>query len=318
MKDPKAEQMLEASLVDYVYMEDVDITQFDEEQSLRNQARIDPPLYSDMVTQYAEAMSNGAEFPALVGYEDDKGQIILIDGNHRLHAAKKAGVTSVDAYIVDAAADVIQALTYQANATHGRPQTEEEKTHHAIHLRDLGYTNKEAALTVGLTESKVSQAFAMELQMRRGRKLGVHKALSALNRGVRMQVNPIQSDNVFKALVTFVAASKGLTRIEVGSLIEQVRKETTEEAQLSTILEFKKAKQAEQRTDGRTKYRHNARQALAPHLGFLAQQDPEAVRNATLTAEQREHLKGQLVKAVTFCNSLMKMVVEDEQKAAAE
>lgn len=316
MKDSKAEQMLEAHMVDYFYIDDVDISQVDVETSLRNQARIDPPLHQDTVTTYAEAMKDGAEFPAVVGYYDDDDKIILIDGNHRISAYLKAGVETIDVYIVEAAQDVIQALTYMANATHGRPPSEEERIHHAIHLRDLGYNNKEAARAVGLTEHKVSQAWQLEAQMRRARRLGIHKAVQALNKEIRTKINPIQSDNVFKALVTFLTASKGLTRIEVGNLINQVRSATTEEAQLQTIVEFKEAKRNEQRTEGRNKYRQNARQGLLPHLGYIQQQEPEAVRNATLTPEHRENLKNHLVKTVAFCQSLMKMLVEDEQRIA--
>jgi hypothetical protein len=318
LKDPKAEQMLQAHLVDFVYVEDVDITQVDVELSLRNQARIDPPLHTDTVASYAEAARDGADFPAIIGYYDDNGKFVVIDGNHRVNAFLKAGIKTIDVYVVEAAQDVIQALTYMANATHGRPPTEEERLHHAIHLRDLGYGNKEAARALGLTEGKVSQAWQLEGQMRRARRLGVQKAVQALNKDIRVKVNPIQSDNVFKTLVTFLATSKGLTRIEIADLVNSVRASTTEKDQLQAIVDFKETKQNEQRTQGRNKYRHNARQGLLPHLGYIHQQEPEAVRNATLTPEQRENLKEHLTKTVAFCSSLMKMIVEDEAAGEAK
>jgi ParB-like chromosome segregation protein Spo0J len=314
MKDPKAERMLEDHLVDYVYEADIPLDQFDIDTSLRNQARIDPPLMGDVVTQYAEAIADGADFPALVGYYDGD-KIILIDGNHRLNAHVKNGSETVDAYIVDAAQDVIQALTYMANATHGRPPTDEERIHHAIHLRDLGYSNREAARNVGLTEAKVSSAFALEQMTRRARRLGVHRGLNSLSRDVRLKISTIQNDNVLKGLITFLVGAKGLTRPEVATLIQEVRNAATEQTQLQTIVEFKEAKRNEQRSEGRTKYRADARRSLLPHLGYIHQQEPEAVRNATLTQEQRDGLKDHLLKAVVFCNNLMKLLVEDEAKA---
>ena len=310
MKDPKAEAMLDAHLVEYEYIDEVDLEQIDLEQSLRNQARIDPPLYTDVVTQYAEAMTDGAEFPAVIGYFDDKDKIVLVDGNHRVHAFVKAEQKTIDIYIVEAAQDVIQALTYAANATHGRPPTDEERVHHAIHLRDLGYSNREAARAVGLTESKVSTSWQLETVRRRARRLGVAKGFETLTKDLRLKIGPIQSDNVFKAVVTFLTHSKNLTRIEAATLINSVRDATTEDTQLQSIVEFKEAKQNEQRTEGRTKWRQNARQALLPHLGYITQQDPEAVKNATLTAEQRTDLKARLIKTVTFCNQLMSLLVE--------
>jgi hypothetical protein len=317
MKDAKAEQMLDAHLVDYVYVEDISVEQIDIQQSLKNQARIDPPLHQEVVTQYAEAMADGAEFPALVGYYDDNDKVILIDGNHRIGGYVKTGATTVDAYIVEAAQDVIQALTYMANATHGRPPSDEERIHHAIHLRDLGYNNKEAARAVGLTEAKVSGAWQLEAVRRRARRLGVHKGLDTLTKDMRTRLGPIQSDNVFKALVTFLTASKGLTRIEVGTLITRVKQASTEQTQLQTIVEFKEAQQNEQRTEGRSRHRQDARRSLLPHLGYLHQQEPEAVANATLTPEQRENLKNHLLKAVTFCNDLMKLLVEADEAEAS-
>lgn len=312
MKDPKAEQMLDAHLVDYVYVEDVDITQVDVEASLRNQARIDPPLYADQVAQYVEAIRDGIDFPAPIGYYDDNQMIILIDGNHRVNSHLKAGTRKLDFYIVDAAPDVIQALTYMANATHGRPPSDEERMHHAVHLRDLGYSNKDAARAVAMQEQKVSVAYQLEMMKRRARRLGVLRQVEAMNREIRYKLGPIENDIVFKALVEFIGASKGLTRLEVGTLIGLVKKASTEATQLQTIKEFADAKRDEQRTEGRSRFRQTARGALLPHLGYIVQQEPEAVANSTLTPEQRQHLKSQLVKTVSFCSALMKLLNAQE------
>lgn len=317
MQDPKAEQMLENHMVDFVYQEDIPLDQFDADTSLKNQARIDPPLMPDVVTQYAEAIADGADFPAVIGYYDGD-RIVLIDGNHRLNAHIKNDSEVIDAYIVDAAQDVIQALTYMANATHGRPPTDEERVHHAIHLRDLGYSNREAARAVGLTEAKVSAAFQIEQMTRRARRLGVHRGLNALSREVRQRLSAVQNDNVLKGLITFLVASRGLTRAEVTNLVTDVRAASTEQEQLQIIVDFKESKRNEQRTEGRTPHRSDARRSLLPHLGYIYKQEPEAVKNATLTEEQREGLKNHLIQTVTFCNNLMTLLLADEDDEGAE
>lgn len=314
MRDPKTEKLLDAELVDYEYLEDVPLDWFDADLSLRNQARIDPPLFPETVTQYVEAMRDGAEFPALVGYFQSDESIVLVDGNHRLHAHLKHGTEQIDVYVVDAAPDVIQALTYMANATHGRPPSDEERIQHGIHLKDLGYSVKDAARVVAISEGRLTTEWGHEQLIRRARKLQVEKPFNSLKRGVRKRLGPISNDNTFKALVSFLAASKGLTEIEVGNLINSVKDQGTEEAQLQSIVEFRDAKRSEQRSSGRTKHRLDARRSLLPHLGYIHQQDAEAVRNATLTPEQRENLKEHLIKTVTFCNGLMKLLVEDENE----
>lgn len=319
MRDPKSEHMLDGQLVDYVYIEDVKVASIDVEKSLHNQARIDPPLYKETVTQYAEALDDGAEFPALIGYYTSDDKIVLIDGNHRLGAHIKHGTKTVDVYIVDAAADVVQALTYEANATHGRPPTEEERVRHAIHLKDLGYTNKDAARVVSLSEHKVSTEWTHETMRRRARKLGLTKPFEAIPKSYWSKINAIQNDDVFKVVVSFIAASKSLTRIEITNLISQVREQTTESTQLKVLEEFKLAKQNEQRTEGRTRHRQDARHGILPHLGYIIQADPEAIRNASLTPEQRTHVKRQLTKTVAVCHSIMQLLVEaDEADAPAE
>ena len=314
MQDPKTEKMLEDALVDFVYEDEVPIEQVDIEQSLRNQARIDPPLHPETVTQYAEAMADGADFPALVGYYDGD-KIILIDGNHRIAGYVRNGTEVIDLYIVEAGPDVIQALTYMANATHGRPPTEEERVHHAIHLRDLGYGNRDAARMAGLTEAKASQGWQLEQVRRRAKRLGVHRGLDSISKDLRIKLGQIQSDNVLKALITFLVASRsGMTRIEANTLVQQVKDANTEHTQLQAIVDFKEAKRNEQRTEGRTRTRRDARLTLLPHLGFVYKQEPESVANSTLTPEHREALKNHLVKTVAFCNQLMKLLVEAEEK----
>jgi len=83
-------------------------------------------INNDIVTEYAEAIKAGAEFPAVVVFNDG-AENWLADGFHRFHAHSQAGKTSI-------LADVRQgtnrdAILYSlgANGTHGLHRTNADK-----------------------------------------------------------------------------------------------------------------------------------------------------------------------------------------------
>ena len=78
------------------------------------------------VTDYAELMADGVEFPALTVYFDG-AEYWLADGFHRYHAAKQLALAelAVDVRKGDARAARLHAAS--ANATHGLPRTNEDK-----------------------------------------------------------------------------------------------------------------------------------------------------------------------------------------------
>jgi DNA-binding NarL/FixJ family response regulator len=72
---------------------------------------------ADLIDEYADAMSEGAEFPAVVAFRD--GAVFLVDGFHRVAACQRLGRSEVTAVVHDGTRE--QALRYalSANAAHG-------------------------------------------------------------------------------------------------------------------------------------------------------------------------------------------------------
>lgn len=312
MRDPKVEHLLDGLFIDYVYEEDIDIDQFDVEASLKNQARIDPVIYKDTVAAYLAALRDGAEFPAVVGYYENDS-IILTDGNHRLSMHLEYGSTTIDAYIVDAMPEVLQALTYMGNATHGKPPTDDERLVHAIHLKDLSYTTDEAARIVQLPRHKVDRAWNLEQTTRRARRLGVIRKFERIPADYRIKLNPIDNDNVWKAAVEFLGDHiKQLNRSEILAFIKNVKEERTEKTQKTAISEFRKSMVEKNRTEGKSRTKQDARRGIIPHLAYIAKADNVAITNAVLTDDQREGLEKHLIQAVTSMNNLMKLLKEGQ------
>lgn len=317
MKSQQTETLLDRHLVDYVYDDAVALSDIDLVRSLKNQARIETPLFTETVTQYAEAMSNGDEFPALTGYYDGD-RIILIDGNHRANAYAKAEIDVVDIYIVDAEPGVIQALTFTMNASHGRPPSREERIHHAINLRDLGHTNEEASSMVGLTASALSTEWALEQVRRRARRQGVNlRAFEKVPRAARQKLASIEMDQTFRALAEFfISARSTMSITEMYAAIAAVREQADQDAQLKTLAEFKADLIADNRSGGGKAKRQvvmDARRSVIPHLAYLASSaDAVAIRNACVSEEHRETLKNYLVQAVRSCTQIMELLEEDQ------
>ena len=78
------------------------------------------------VTEYARAMEGGAEFPPIVCFQVD-GELILVDGFHRLGAYKKNGVEKIDADVRIGTLDEALMVAVRANAHEGLARTNADK-----------------------------------------------------------------------------------------------------------------------------------------------------------------------------------------------
>jgi hypothetical protein len=80
----------------------------------------------NVVREYADVLTAGAELPPLVVF-DDGAEKWLADGFHRWHAHKLAGRASVSAAIHAGSLDDAKLNASGANATHGLRRTNEDK-----------------------------------------------------------------------------------------------------------------------------------------------------------------------------------------------
>lgn len=76
------------------------LDQIDWEETRENPGRPESRLNEDHVNRYGVAMLDGDAFPRIVVREGPKGYVI-VGGNHRAHAARQAGFTAVEAYVVE-------------------------------------------------------------------------------------------------------------------------------------------------------------------------------------------------------------------------
>ena len=88
------------------------------------QSRVE--INNDIVTEYAQAIQAGAEFPAVVVFNDGVHNW-LADGFHRFHAHGQAGKTSIAADVQQGTARDAVLYSLGANRTHGLNRTNADK-----------------------------------------------------------------------------------------------------------------------------------------------------------------------------------------------
>lgn len=159
MRSNSVETWLDREGVAYGYVASLALTGFDDKSSLTNQARIGVTLMPELVESYAIAMLDGNEFPAVVCYKGSKGYIV-IDGNHRIAAAREAGRAAVDAYVVTNSTPLqIRTLTKLANYYNGeRPKQEHAILQAVEHVMETGASVMSTPRLFGISKNTLQVA----------------------------------------------------------------------------------------------------------------------------------------------------------------
>lgn len=121
---------------------------FDEEIYPRTQ-------YVNLVAyQYSEAMKAGVKFPAIL-LGRYKKKLYLIDGKHRMEAAKIRKLTSIAAVIKDYKTKLDMLKDSIKLNNHGKPLTLADKAKLLVKLRDYKVPDEEIHLTLGISDFSV-------------------------------------------------------------------------------------------------------------------------------------------------------------------
>jgi hypothetical protein len=223
--------------VTYTLHDALDLDLVDVDASLRNQARFDP-LDTDTVETYAASMTAGDQFPPIIVHHAKsskaKQPLVILSGNHRYHAARKADV-KLPAYVVDKVDDptVLLRIAYQDNATHGLALSRAERVRHAIHLMDNGFIQRDAARLVGLNESVVSDARRMRDAQERAIDAGI-AGYDTLPEGVQLKLCRIDWDGPFQAAARLAVRAR-LTTPQADELGKAVKAARSEAAALEAV-----------------------------------------------------------------------------------
>lgn len=231
----EVEAWLQRRGVAYAPSTDIPMSMIDSKRSLMNQARRDP-LVSDSVERYVVGYKKNDPFPPIVCYAVGN-RLVIVDGNNRHAAAKKAGRESMLGIVIDekTPSDLIQLLTVEANARHGKVEPLEWRVKQAIGLVALGRTMEESAEAAGLSMTQLRNAKKSYDADNRARSLKIF-GFSEISATAKQYLAGIKDDPIFRAASILVVGRK-LSVEQVMALVRDVKAARSEAERLEVIRE---------------------------------------------------------------------------------
>lgn len=232
-RDVQAEKLLERYGVEFAYCAQLAVADINRDASLQNQARM-TPLIPSVVEQYERAMRDGDDFPAVVLNKNGRG-LVVISGNHRTEAARRAGKGIIDAYVAQIKDEmVLDILTRSFNAMQGQPESDDERLEHARHLCEkYGMTMHDAAKTMRISEYALYAATGAERAAQRLVAMGVDAV--SLKRIQLYTLQQIKNDNVLK-VAGQLAIDARLSREGIDTLRLSINAKRTEAQQIGAVM----------------------------------------------------------------------------------
>lgn len=312
--DPKIEQWLLDKGIAFELV-DLDLDRIDAKASTTNQAR-DLPVDPDLVDRYAADMAAGDVFPPVVARTRARSsKVVLVGGNHRHHAAAKAKVDSLPAYLIDVEPEMALRLAIEDNRRHGKQCSTDEAVGHALHLIALGVTIADAARTAGVSPALITQRQASAEANKRAADLGVI-GIEALPVAVRYQLSQIQADPVFTAAAQS-AVDHQMTGPQVTEMRKEISKARSERDALRAVGEHTEAAQdaAQQRAGakaGRSGGRAgaNARVTMLRRISDLMILSSGDVRMACADGGQRAEARRRLKECAQHLMEIDKVLAK--------
>jgi hypothetical protein len=159
----------------------------------------------ERVNEYGLQMKGGTVFPPIVVMAPD----ILIDGNTRVQAARRIGLTHHSAYVVQVESiDFAKMLAAALNQMGGARLTPEEAYKAALNMMTLGWPDESVGRELGYTADSVRRWRREAEFQRRTVELSITDWSKGLTRRQRQDVAKIIHDEPFAELVKLIAETK--------------------------------------------------------------------------------------------------------------
>ena len=251
MKNPIAEHVLDQHGVEYSYVTELWLNQINKPVSQTNKARLTTPRIQERVDQYARKFEGGGVPPAIIVRMLENGQYGVMDGNHRVYAAEKVGIKTLDAYVVhETNTDILHQLTVTLNQDLGGIGSNMDDLYaNAVDAVLGGMSFKDAAIAYGyLNEARLydhHRARVMaDLLKRLGHDIGVvHTARQRRGQPIFSMsmlkfLHPLRNDHPVLQEMARVVRRTEAPADQIGVLVTDLGKETDEVGRLRAIAEY--------------------------------------------------------------------------------
>lgn len=285
------ERWLQKFGVQYSHLLDLPLARIDEKKSRQNQAR-ETAVIDDSVNRYVAALKSGDEFPPVVGYLNGT-RVVLIDGNNRDAAHRRAGMQTIRAYVLspDTPSETILAMTVDANAHHGVTPPLPWRIQQAVHLISLGFSIDQVVEWSAVTANQIKDYRRITQAEQRAKTLRVH-GFSELPAYAKLKLGAVTSEPVF-IQASRVAIDTSMTVADVTEFIRDLKTYPDEKTQVEFIGETADRRKMEANARsalGKKPPIKSPRQGLITGLGKIMAADPAAIARSTLTDVERHEL----------------------------
>ncbi len=287
----EVEAWLQHHGVQYAPAAQIPMHLIDEPRSRGNQARQEAIL-GESVDRFVVAMRNGVQFPPIVVFADS-GKLVIIDGNNRQAAARRAGHDTVLGIIIgeDTPSELIHLLTVQANARHGVTPPLAWRVQQAFGLCSMGWSDAQAAEAAGMSITQLRAARTVQECDQRARSMRI-AGFAELPASAKTALSAVKDDAVFYQLARVTIAT-AMTTDEIRENTRAIKALSSEGARLEHVAALAKERtRAARRTappprGGHTRV-HSHRVALLAGFGRVTSVDPATLVKQVATAHDRD------------------------------
>lgn len=246
MKHPITEQFLDRGGWHWEYREAVALATIDLAASLDNPARLDKRLDEDRVVNYAIAMLDGIEFPAIVLLRLDTPQgaseYQIATGCHRARAAEQAAKVSFDAYVVSEPDTYRrEVLIRQLNTIEGHGLSIRDQILQLlqIHEKYPSHSLAQLAREWNLKPSTVQSVHLEQQAIRRAARFGFEfsSRTHRLAQKTIVRLHGIHNDAVFAKAAEFAFLS-GVGNSELEDMAREIKKTRDEQSGLAVVEKY--------------------------------------------------------------------------------
>ena len=244
--------------------------------SQHNQARFQA-INQDWVIKLAIQAEATGDLEAVVAYRKKDEKFVLINGNHRVLALGMADIMETDVYqVLTNNEEIIERLTYAANALNGDPNSSEENLAHAYHL--MVSRNLSAKTVAALLFLEVSPVHKYFLQHQAKERLDVLGFKERIDKSKLEKLNSLKLDAPLLAMaqLTFEAS---LSNEQVTSMVNAILARHTEKGQIDLIAIFRDQHKEEiaRRARGKVTLHFSNREKLVQHMNGILRLKDEKV-----------------------------------------
>ncbi len=235
--DSRVEDFCRRKHYAWEWIDTIAIADIDMDASMHNSSRLNKAINPDAVLQYGCAMLDGVQFTAIVVYRGMLGMWVLVNGVHRIRAAKDAGwtdwpfgayvLTTENAYERDMATMLINTIETAIPITH------EERILNALTIIErYGRPVTEVAAEFGLHPDTVGDR--IRARRAQSRIIGMGGDPRDLTLSALRILHQIDNDHVLKAAADVIVAQR-LGQAHVEQLLRDLGQSRTESDQLRVV-----------------------------------------------------------------------------------